>query len=438
MTENKVKHAFPKSNIAHISNLYSITILILILFEKVLFDEYFEQFTDYVPALIAWIVSFFSISLFIHRIPLRIISIALFLTNMVTAVVWFFIAYNLPLEMIDIGCESWLCGLPGQILLLSITLGVIPPLFNGWQTLICKNSDHTFRNYFNGLVIGCTCILIGLISYLGYFWVPFTACIVNMVSACLVLYYSMNILRKNIITDNEKNDDDTIDNNNAQPKNKIEERNTLKTEKKNIVQLDFGRIFLDLVFIVLLSILGFSMLDDDVFYFNLLCYFGIGFILFNLIQLSVESLWSINHIDTHIKYEIIEFIIYLMVLVALIVRIEILLIDNSFETSNALGSVIIGILLAYFFYRLTLIQEKEYRARRDAKIKLRFIKTIFKDCVSIEMYFVFLFITSFFSIRPDPNDIIWIYLGGIILALILTLNSFRVLFMKIKREREKL
>ncbi len=244
------------------------SVILLLYHEKVFFDDYFKTGTDYGLVLGLTSASFFLIAIFSAKFPVKIINGLLWGVLLTMAVLWVRLGAALPMAPSDIGCVDPICQLPGQLALITLQLGIAPPLllefFRRSQRSLSQSTGFS-----TGMWAGIGLLAAGLISLAGYYWTY----IVNVGLSILTAIGVLSMSLRNVPA-------------------------PLKVEKNEAVSLYLGRFLRDLAMLAYVGVFGFSIMEHDVYSFGLLIPFGIGFFTFAVVFHYAARLSGESHATT--------------------------------------------------------------------------------------------------------------------------------------------
>lgn len=399
--------------------MFNVSTLNMLFFELTLFDEYFKEIEDYLIPLSILLVSFIVMNKASQLINTKILAFIIELAFIGLSVLWFLISYNLPIVFNWMGCDSCVCQIPGQELLIFLNFSLLIPLLNEWslreQEYNCENKDS--NKYF---LIGIVLIAQGIISYIGYYWVPFTSFVINLVMIIIFSKFARNLI---LATKSQS------------PTNLIDDY------RKRKLTIFANRWLKEMLFIAFLSIFGFSMLDHGVFLFQLFIPIGIGVIIFEVIYRVVKM----NIKTDQIKLTM-EGIIYGIVFLTICIIVELYLYEydavlesyqDPFEILTKMSSISTGIMLAYFWYRIdSIINRSDYPQIQRYKInyKCRIISKYGADILTIELLYSALFVIGLVKIKPEGIDMFYVYAGGLLVLTFLFLMWITDIY---KNKRQK-
>lgn len=384
--------------------LYYVLSINLLFFELPVFDEHFKTEIEYLYVLMPLLVCFIVLNKIAVKIPIRILSALNIGCFIGLSLIWYLIAYNLPVPMANFGCDSFICEKYGQIALVVVNFGILLPFLNEWTLKIQERGVKTSANI-KTLIISLALISQGLISIVDYYWVPFSTFIISMISIILLSNFAKKII--------------------SMPKSD----NHPQSYRTNKLVIYNNRFFKDILFLAFISLFGFSMLDHNKFLFDSFIPIGAGVFIFDLIS-RIYKLYDPNQTN---KY-LLDGVVYLIALLTQLILFELIytnLIEIGQNFLDVLNEMIIvicistGIYIAYLFDRTdSLIQRADYPIHQNYFIhyKCKILSKYGADISTMEFMFLLWFVISLIKVRPEGEDIILIYgIGALALVILLIL-----------------
>ncbi len=239
------------------------SIFLLFYHEKVFFNESFKTGVEYGLILGLTLGGFLLMAIAGAKLPAKILVGLLWGVLLTTAVLWVLIGAALPLEPSNIGCSDPVCGIPGQLALVTLELGITPPLLLEYF----RRSRHSLSQSTGisaGMYAGLGLLAAGLISLAGYYWTYLAHVSLLILAAVGVLSMS---LRKVPAQENA-------------------------AEGNLGVSLYVGQFFRDFAMLAFTGVFGFSILERDAYSYELLISFGIGLLAFAIVLHYGAQFWG--------------------------------------------------------------------------------------------------------------------------------------------------
>lgn len=390
--------------------VYGAFALYLIFFEKLVFNETFEIWTHYLILGIPWLVLFLGFNLLGNKFSIKVLFGLIFTIFIINALILLLIMDVLPADVESIRPNGTIYGMTGQIVIITTNFGILPMLFKHLFARLPRTKvENADRNSLELVIIGFIIAAAGGISYLGYFWTVPVFLILNLIGAVIVLLMKNQVLK-------------------GKSDFAIEEAST---SQKAII--DIGRSALDVLFLAIFSITGFSMMEDKIFQFDLLLPIGGGILIYWLIICASTGFNSVK-----LRKSVIEQgFAYSICVVSLIVMLEIFTLDATMDVRTGIPAIFIGLLSGYYFSNLIARINSASEPHSLLKYRALLWDQAFVNGVRVEFWLMVPVLLSFFEINPGSQDVLLIYwiAFGIAMALFLL---WVIRFVRMFRESETL
>jgi hypothetical protein len=377
-------------------------ITILLFFEKTVFDRQFLDTEDYLTLIIPALVLFVALMFLGQRLPLKILSIFIFIVNITISLTWLFIGNCMPLEEIEDGCTCDICGKNGQMILILLTAVVLPILLMIWSSHINQNKEapevkrdqipisHT--SLFAGIIL----VSIGGVSIFGYYFAPYLTVLLPVImNICLIVIYRRHMgitsIRQEI--------------------------------QLNAIKIDLWRVFRDMGMLLLVGVFGFSTLDHDKFQFDLLLDFGIGFLAFWALIVILLKLTNIDLLQIARRLEV---GILIVALISICTMIWVFTLGITTELNglmpSAIPPIICGFIYSYLWLRIQLIAVNQNYPKSKYSIPLPRITNQSTNIFNVWLQLLLLFIVGIIKMSPEGTDAYLIFdLSAVIITILIVM-----------------
>ncbi len=218
------------------------SLLVLLNFEKLIFNDGFPETGDYLVVLGSILASYIATVVILRKVfPTTkatghgLLSITAFTTPLVVALMFFTQYSFVPLEPVGWGCDSFACSAIGQGILICLNTCVLPPVLVSWTRQELAIEDGYIASGVAVVVTGMLSLLAGYLATLAYYHVLLLAVFASGAVSALILTQHVtgaNKARGPVPVDGEKH---------ATPDLLLSARSTAT--------------------IIVVAVLGFSMLD---------------------------------------------------------------------------------------------------------------------------------------------------------------------------------
>ncbi|MHA1699568.1 MAG: hypothetical protein ACTSWN_12060, partial [Promethearchaeota archaeon] len=307
------------------------------------------------------------------------------LTSLSTSSILFFGMFcYMPLFTLNADCGSFFCNSSGQLILMCIQIGVVPPILIEWIRRISSTDNKPAMSSMAVMISGATLIVSGILSETcGYGVNIFLAFLLSMFESliAIVLYKFFDF-----------------------------NQNTKSKETAGRARISLDLITRDLFFIVPLIVLGLSICKTDDYLFSLFTGFGITMV----IIASVALLVNVHHGGRKTGLFFLEGII-LAILLTVTTSMYFFYKDSIIETCSRLPPFLIGIGFGYFWMRMIeMVLGHEYQKLFKIKVLIH-VSRGGMNKFSMFFYLIGLSILSFLQISPSLNDINMYYHVGLLM-----------------------
>ncbi len=346
------------------------SIFLLIYNEKVFFDESFKTGADYGMILSLTLGCFLFMAILGTKLPTKILVGLLWGVLLATTVLWVRLAAALPIEPSNLGCSDPICGVPGQLALVTLELGIVPPLLLEHFRRSRQNLSSS-TGVGAGIWAGLALLAAGLISLAGYYWTYLANVSLSILTGIGVVWMSSRIVP-------------------AQMKSE---------EGPKGASLYVGKFLRDFVVLAFVGVFGFSIMERDDYSFELLIPFGIGFIAFAVVLHYGTRLWG--ELPSMI---LLEGIVAGAVTLVLGFAIYVLFTNETAVLPVGLPPWLVGFAGAYLWHRMDLLAGGT--SMRIGEKKRHFLE-VPMPLIRKAVFFLFLtglFLLTVINIDPDGTD----------------------------------
>ncbi len=346
------------------------SVLLLLYHEKVFFDDYFKTGTDYGLVLGLTLVGFLLMIIVGMKLPAKVLVGLLLGVFLTIAVLWVLLGAALPMEPSDLGCIAPICQMPGQLALITLELGIAPPLLLEYFRR-SRQALAQAKGFGAEMWAGLGLLAAGLISLAGYYWTYLAFVSLSILTAIGVLAMSSRNLPA-----------------------------PMKAEEvAKGAGLYVGHFLRDLAMLAFVGIFGFSILERDAYSYELLIPFGIGFLAFAIV-VQYGARFRGEVLATVLLEGVVVGVITLIIGFAIYVPIT----NETAVIPVGLPPWIVGFAAAYLWHRMDLLAGGTSMRLREGerhylKVPLHLIRK-----VVFSLFLAGLFLLVVLNIDPDGTD----------------------------------
>ncbi len=330
------------------------------------------------------LVGFLMITIIGAKIPTKVLAGSLWGVFLTTAVLWVIIGAALPLEPSDLGCLDPICGIPGQLALVYLELGIAPPLLLEYFRRIRQNFVQS-PGHNSGLWTGIGLLAAGVISLGGYYWTYLANVSLSIMTAVGVLWMSLRDV--------------------TEPKKAGEEQSG--------ANLYFGQFLRDFVVLAFVGIFGFSILERDAYSYELLIPFGIGFIAFTIALHHGAKRWGVLPATF-----LLEGVVVGAVTLILGFAVYVLLTNEAAVLPVGLPPWMVGFAAAFLWHRINMLTGGTGMRIGERKRYLLKVPTYIIRKLLLMLFLTGLFLLMAINIDPDGTDSVLILDIGFVIGVI--------------------
>ena len=376
--------------------------------ERVLFGQAIDNTTKYLILGISWFILEILIIKFGKKCSLKMITFILFACGSILALIWLGTALQLPATdpnsvcnssspwvcvVRNPGqyCSSWICQFPGQLIILLILLGIIPPFLVFWQQRV-----GTAPITLNEMIVGLLIIMILLIGTgLAHYYLYYLS---FYCTAAFWLGFAWFIYRDFIHIKEDSNVNEPV-------------------KESTLVKIDLIMGLEMLILIAATAVFGISSISLNEILFQSLIEFGCGIAILSAILYTVARIFRSDELGRVRAVQLLELFVFGALIAAL---------ANGWYYTNAgiilnsdagISPIITGLVFGYISIRILLHVDAVPITRFRLVLPIPRITSQSMRIFSMNLALILLFILGMISIQLYYSYAVYIYLGSLLLVI---------------------
>lgn len=366
---------------------YAVSATIFLFYERMVFTEHFKEELEYIPILVIVLGCYIAASIIGKLLRTKYLLLVLLATTLVNAILWLLISYSVPGSQWESGCNSWICEQEGQIAIATLTLCNLTLLFE--LTTRVKEATRWTMGGLAGFISSGMVLGIGLLTGIEYAYAFLINATASILMAMMLVILAPRITQQGL------------------------ERQETRCHP------NFLRMLRNVFVVLLVAALGFSTMDSDLYSFDLLIEFGLGWLLLQLTAFAIEK--AMGKVRSALLLEGIVYIVFSLVIATVMGAISS---GNDLSLPMGLPVVIIGFGYGYLWQRIFQRAESVQIPNSRFILPMKKISSRGGAKFSLAVYFMLLFVLSIVQISIDSEYIMLIYQVGLTISLISLISWF--------------